>query len=261
MYSNLWVSFCAAFYSYGFASAVHSKSAIWLVFTGTLSVYLGHRYYKLKTNQINRESQRIVWMKKQEKLVRAMLVISFVSAIVFGTLICFRQPEILGIGMLSIFIAFFYVVPIGNKNLREISHLKVILVSFVYWLIVIGLTSFNSTKSLAAIPWAIYSIQFLYILAIAMLFDIPDVKIDKPSQRTIPQVFGFNRTLMFSSILILVFIYFQMQFFGVDWKFLVLLGLTILFFVGLIQVKNKEFYLSFFGEAMLGVLGIYYLLC
>jgi len=255
------VSFCAAIYSYGFSRFVHAESDFWLIFSGTLSVYLGHRLYKVKTNQIVIESNRIKWMKSNETAVRVLLFFSIIAAFVLGIKYCLEQPLIILPGNLAILIATFYVVRVRNKNLRELPYAKVFWVTIVYWLIVICLSSFNSSKDLRYFGDGLYLAQFIYIFAIALLFDIPDVAIDSPAQKTIPQLLGEKRSILLSAFLVSIVLVYQVSAFEVNWKLFVLFTCLILFYWGLLLSKQKEFYLSFFGEAILGMMGIYYLVC
>lgn len=253
------MSFCAAIYSYGFARFVQAESDFWLIFSGTLSIYLGHRLYKVKTNQIVVESNRIKWMKSNETAVRVLLFFSVTSALVLGIKYCLEQPLIILPGTLAVLIATFYVVRVRSKNLRELPHAKVFWVTIVYWLIVVCLSSFNSSKDLHYFGDELYLMQFIYIFAIALLFDIPDVAIDSPAQKTIPQLLGEKRSIILSAFLVSIVLIYHVFAFGVNGKLFVLVICLILFYWGLLQSKQKEFYLSLFGDAILGMMGIYYL--
>jgi 1,4-dihydroxy-2-naphthoate octaprenyltransferase len=255
------VSFCAALYSYGFSRFVHAESDFWLIFSGTLSVYLGHRLYKVKTHQIVIENNRIKWMKSNETAVRVLLFFSIIVALVLGIKYCLEQPLIMFPGALAVLIAIFYVVRVRNKNLRELPYAKVFWVTVVYWLIVICLSSFNSSNDLRFFGDDLYLAQFVYIMAIALLFDIPDVAIDSPAQKTIPQLLGEKRSILLSTFLVSIVLVYQVSVFEVNWKIFVLFICFIVFYWGLLLAKHKELYLSLFGEAILGLMGVYYLVC
>ncbi|MGJ8661659.1 MAG: hypothetical protein ACSHXL_06450, partial [Bacteroidota bacterium] len=67
---------------------MNANSHALLVFSSTLFVYLGHRYYKLKSKQIKKESNRILWMKRNNTLVLILLVSSALVSAILGIQYC-----------------------------------------------------------------------------------------------------------------------------------------------------------------------------
>ena len=255
------MSFCAAIYSYGFSTFVEVEPNFWLIFFGTLSIYLGHRFYKINSNQILIESKRIKWMKSNEMAVRVLLFVSIIAALVLGVKYCLEQPLIILPGALAIVIAIFYVVRVRNKNLRELPYAKVFWVTGVYWLIVICMPGFNKLPVLDLFGQRYYLLQLAFIFGIALLFDIPDIAIDSSTQKTIPQILGEKRSIFLSAFFVSIVPIYWISFSDLNWKIYVLVSCFLVFYAGLLKTKNKEFYLSLFGEAILGLMGIYYLVC
>jgi hypothetical protein len=244
-------------FSHGFSQMMQAQSHALFVFSGTLFVYLGHRFYKLLNHQIKKESNRILWMKKNKPLVISLLLFSGILTLILGVNYCINHPKITLWGIIALLITIFYVVKIRNKNLREIPYMKNLWVVLVYWFVVVGLTGFSLPVE-SQPPFYLYLNQLIYIFAIALLFDIPDIHIDPKDQKTIPQVIGIRASYFLSVAASLVFLFYLGLNHGVHWQFIsfaMILGLFYFFFR---KTKNMELYLSIYGEGILGLLGVYY---
>ena len=103
----------------------------------------------------------------------------------------------------SALISTLYVLKIRGKNMRQIPHLKIHLISISWVAVVIVFPSINESKYEALIGSAIA--HYLYVLAVTIPFDIRDLKYDMPEQRTIPQVVGVNASKLISIVLLLCF--------------------------------------------------------
>lgn len=238
---------------------MNANSHALLVFSSTLFVYLGHRYYKLKSKQIKKESNRILWMKRNNTLVLILLVSSALVSAILGIQYCSKHSNIIGWGVVATLITYFYVVRIKNRNLREIPYLKNIWVVLVYWFIVVGLTGF-SLQVEEQPHFYLYINQLLYIFAVAILFDIPDITIDSVDQKTIPQVIGVRASVYLSIIASCCFVVYLGYSNGMNWQFISFTGVLTLFYINFRKTKDMEFYLSFYGDGILGILGLYYFL-
>ncbi len=259
------MSFCAAALSYGFTERFGLKSVALFVFCTTLLVYCGQRYYKMNFTNLLTATPRIIWMSNNKRLVELILLFA-VSGIAYFGLPLFIASEfnytIIGFCTL---VSIFYVVKIGKYNLREIPSLKVFLITLVFFVIIFILpyqTLSRLQNNIDPIWWftALFVCQYLYILGITILFDIPDIKSDSIALKTIAQIVGERRTFMISVLLTLPFFIFLFGFFNSPLYTSIFVLLHVPFYYGLHKIENKQFYLSFFGESVLFVLGTYYYL-
>lgn len=105
-----------------------------------------------------------------------------------------------------------YLLPIrGSKGraigLRELPGLKAILVAAGWTFVTIGFTSDTSEYALDLSSW-MAAMQFCFFLALAIAFDIADLKYDRPELRTIPQIVGIRGAKLIALILLLPWIWF-----------------------------------------------------
>jgi hypothetical protein len=99
--------------------------------------------------------------------------------------------------------SFFYVTRLNSRDLRDIPHLKIHLISFAWVTVLVLFPMLNEGKGENALWMGIA--HYIYILAIAIPFDIRDLKYDSPSQHTIPQVVGVDVARIFAVFLLVVF--------------------------------------------------------
>ena len=148
-----------------------------------------------------------------------------------------------------------YAIPLLSgfeKNLREISHLKIVVVALVWTGFTVLLPIFDAEKPLN-FEVVIYSIQrFLIIVVLILPFDIRDVKYDSISLQTIPQKIGIEKTKRLGVILLviaLVLEYLVSATSNVKTPFL------LFFFISLIllmrsKIEQSKYYSSFWVEAL-----------
>ncbi len=263
------MSFCAALFSFGFSTAFHLSPIFPFVFFTTLLVYTGQRYYKMYFADVCFDQDRTKWMTENKRWVEWILVLAFVGVLFFGIPLLLRSLFNLALILFCAAVSVFYVMRIGNKNLREVPGLKVFLVTIVYFLIVCVLP-FQSLiqMSLSLQPLWIFTLflvcQYLYIVGVTVLFDIPDIELDDKSLRTVAQMVGIRKTVILSAVLILPLIilavfasYHSSNKQIYVWVLIVIHGL---FYYFLTRKQDKRFYLSFVGEGILGILGVFYYL-
>lgn len=234
-----------------------SNSNFWLVFTGTLFVYTGQRLYKIKTEDFSVQTERVKWMKANYQLVLFSLIASFIAFGYLAFWYVLSYASTIYLFLIAAILSVLYVVRIGKINLREVPFMKVAIVVSAYFILTVGLHLFQSRFPLE--PSFIIA-QVLLIASLTILFDIPDSKIDSTSLKTFAQMFGSNKTILLSLILMVGFhlILFQEDLtLGGIWSWIWLL--TLVFFYAFLPKKvYSEFYLAIFGEAILGFWGFYF---
>lgn len=123
-----------------------------------------------------------------------MMAIGIPGMIFFGIGLEISKLVILALaGMLSILYAT-PVISIKGKSLslRQVPYIKLWIIVLV-WMVVSSLVPLIGSINKEGL--ILYSLQqALFIAALTLPFDIRDVELDEPEQRTIPQVFGLSAT-------------------------------------------------------------------
>lgn len=194
VYSNILVSFAAASISYSFCHLQEIENKNWyslFVFFSTLLTYNAQRIIKRRQDQKDWSTGRLLWIKKNSILLYTFSIISATctSWIYFKYL--YQLHSFIFLIPLAL-ISIFYALKLGNlKNLREIPHLKIHLIAFVWVASTVLFPAINEeiTNSFTLYFSAAF---YLYILAITVPFDIRDLNFDNPGNKTVPQVFGIS---------------------------------------------------------------------
>lgn len=260
------MSFCSAIFAFGFAVLLNLPSLHFFVFFSTFFVYTGHRIYKIRFLGQKIGSKRIDWMRQNPISVNFLLFIAALGFAFFAYPL-FKSSTFNSIILLvASIVAILYVVRVGKRNLREIPFVKIFLVSGVYYLITCVLP-FQDVNLLSTfirndfcLDQPFLFTNLVYLFAITILFDIPDLELDEKSQKTLAQFFGVKVSFIFSVFLvtatlviyalsnlntILVFIFgaVHLVFYWCFWQF-----------------KKAEFFLPFFGEMLLLFMGVLFFL-
>ncbi len=275
MYSNLWVSLCAAVFSCGFSIQYKTEPIPFFIFFSTLFVYTGQRLYKIWNNQIHTETPRVIWMKENQNLSIAILVMAGIGSLITGFYL-FRLETIFNTNLnentflfrgiilaFSFLISVLYVVRIRKRNLRELPFIKIFLVVGVYVFLccVLPFSSFKDVRWTSSDGHFLFEIGLfvnaLFVFGIALLFDTSDIEVDPLDQRTIPQVIGVSRSIYLSAGLIapqalMMFFVHRDNTFNLS-----ILVIFMLFYIGFWKYKKTPMYINFWGEAMLAFVGLF----
>jgi 4-hydroxybenzoate polyprenyltransferase len=178
-----------------------------LIFFATLFEYNRHRLVAVLSSKETLNSEKNRWVLENQKKFYFLVIVSvagFIAAVIStktDVLISF-----LPLGILT----FLYLVPgSGNKNyffkLREVPYLKIFLIAFVWSastillpVIQTGENIFNTQVIL------LFTERFFFILAIAIPFDIRDMKDDRDAGlKTIPLLINQKKALILSYLSLL----------------------------------------------------------
>ena len=269
------MSLCAAIFSFGFSIQYRTEPIPFFIFFSTLFVYTGQRLYKIWFNQIHKETPRVVWMKENLNLSKAILILAGIGLIISGFQLFnvahifiakFSENTFLFRGIILVFSAFIsvlYVVRIRKRNLRELPFIKIFLVVGVYVLLccVLPFSSFDDVRWTSSDGHFLFElgmfVSVLFVFGIALLFDTSDIEVDPPDQKTIPQLIGVSRSIYLSAGLILPQVV-MMLFTHRDNTFNVsILVIFMLFYIGFWTYKKTPMYINFCGEAMLAFVGLF----
>lgn len=207
VYLNIVVSFSTAILSAGFTHMIglREDAAFYGVFAffSTFAVYNGQRLFKI----IDAQTNWMVWVKSNKKMIQSLTGISAVIAALTALPLLSLYHTVTIFYLLSIvaFISVFYVIKIGKINLRELPWIKIHLIAAT-WVIV--LIVFPSLRFVIIAPTGfilLCTAHYAYVLAVTIPFDIRDLKYDKPTQKTIPQVFGILGSKVLSVVFLITF--------------------------------------------------------
>lgn len=206
IYSNLLVSLSAGMLTMGICHQLKIQSAInygFFVFSSTLLTYTFQRI--VKSRQMNGiVSNHILWVQKYPKTQFIFLFFGLCGTIYSLFQLNEGNGYSFSILIFSATICLGYVIQIKSKSLRDVRFLKIHLIAFV-WLVAIGLFPLLNEQIYDTKKWLFVLIQSFYLVSIAIPFDVRDIPFDHPSQRTIPQLFGIQKSKQLSLIMILIY--------------------------------------------------------
>ncbi|WP_299105997.1 hypothetical protein [uncultured Tenacibaculum sp.] len=229
-------------------------------FFSTLSVYNIQRLVK---SNINKKTPWLNWVSKHKKLVTIISCISSILAILlFVSLITKLTPTIIILISISILISCFYVIKIKNKSLRELPYVKIHSIALTWTAIIVAFPLLNEHIYTWRVLIYFIPSHYLYFIAIAIPFDIRDLKYDLLSQRTIPQVVGVKCSKIISIILLILSsiglgVLFSPNLF--TYLFVTAILVQVLFILFSAE-KRQEYYYSLFIDGAIGLLGLNYLI-
>jgi 4-hydroxybenzoate polyprenyltransferase len=249
--------------SFGVCHQLNVEHAEWysiFIFSASFFTYNIQRFIK-ERQTTSSPNGLIIWLRNHKKQQYILTALSF-SILVFAFFKIYTSA-IIGLSVLSIsaLICFFYVFPIQNKSLRDIPYLKIHLISIICVIAVGGFQLLNE-NNLDIHKWQFVGVHYFYIIAVTIPFDIRDVGVDHPNQRTIPQLVGIERAKILSVISIWVYYIFCVLLYSSllnNLLFLISITLTSILIL-LINKKRSEFYYSGLIEISIFLVGTSYLL-
>ena len=154
-----------------------------------------------------------------------------------------------------------------KKNLRNISHLKIIIIALVWAGTTVLLPILDSNKAIDFKIFLFFIQRFLIVIVLTLPFDIRDMRFDAISLQTIPQKIGVKKTKKLGLTLLLFSLIIEFLFSS---EITIKNGFVFMFFVLLIFLMRAEknqskYYSSFWVEAipifwwilLLGILNFY----
>lgn len=166
------------------------------------STVLSYNFIRLfQIDKIN--SMMAIWIRANKKPLIVLNALSLIGSLYYIS--AFEYDEIIAL-LPFILATILYVFPFnkGSAGLRNVPGLKLFLISMTWT----GLTLYLPLVS-AGIPLTQdlypYVIQrFLFVLAIAIPFDIRDVQFDIAGLNTLPQVLGVNKSKIIAVVALVI---------------------------------------------------------
>jgi len=200
LYSNTWVALGAAALSW-LTYVQFSLPIDWVVLTFVFaSTYFSYNLQRLarKHTPAVKETVRHQWLEANKAIV---IVTTYIALAISG--VCFAQMfswdlliVLLPVGMISALYSFQFLKPSSedlNKGLRDIALIKIFLIagSWAIMTSMIPLLGWDDSFTKEQSVWLVIE-RGIFILAITIPFDMRDLKYDKKSQKTLPQILGWK---------------------------------------------------------------------
>ena len=262
VFSHIFIALCAVSLTLEtivFSELELSKNIPYLVvvFCATLVVYNLKGIKQVQSNSITLECEKGKWIRKNSLTLKLIFISGCI--VCFGGLFFLDNLVIYALLPLG-FLSIGYSLPIVIKNvrvsLREIAFVKVLLVAFV-WTIVVSFLPLINSDEFYSIKWWKVITDFMFLLALAMLFDIKDMKHDRQNNIiTTPLLIGINGTKVLSASIIIFRLLLLLLFVGIQGKYLlgeIIIGVLCLIMVLKIVTDTRldYFYMLYIDGLMI----------
>jgi hypothetical protein len=162
------------------------------VFFSTLFIYNFIRLIRVHPMLLEGDSTRHEMIFRYRFLLWVICIFSCLSACYFFMFI--YKPLWMYLLPMA-FVSLSYVIPVfkaGSKwiPLRDVPGLKIVLIATIWALVTEGLPSLLHDEKL---NYLTLFERFLFVLAITIPFDVRDLRFDKMSLRTLPQLYGVQK--------------------------------------------------------------------
>lgn len=217
--------------------------------------YNGQRLLKAKEKK---KTPWLDWVRTHSKMLFILTVFSALAACIFLIQIIQLKYDALLLLIFASASSIFYVIRIGSKNAREVPYLKIHLIAFTWVFVLILFPLLNENRE-ANVGW-MFATHYFYIVAVAIPFDIRDLKYDDPSHKTIPQVLGVFFAKINGIMLLILFsgiMMWQEPALISNWIFYLAVGIQILL-VAFMNEKRSDFYCAGLIDGAIALLGISY---
>lgn len=200
------ISLGCGFLSYGFCHITELRHEEFYGVFGLLGTFIVYNFQRLvKHHKVANKSPHLQWVDKHYKGLVFSIILAGVGFVYSLFQVINWNTEIVILGGIIGAICFFYVIPINQKNLRELPLLKIHLISIV-WIFIVAFFPLINEQHGELNNWLFGASHYLYILAICIPFDIRDLVHDDASQKTIPQLIGIQSAKTIGILCLVAFI-------------------------------------------------------
>ncbi len=182
---------------------------LFIVFFATLFEYNLHRLVTLLLVKDAIHSEKHAWVRENQKVFYTLMIIS-TMAFLFVLWIA-KTKVLLTLAPIAL-LTLFYSIPVARSKgyifrLREVPYLKLFLIAFVWSAVTILLPVVHAEISFnRAYVLLLFAERFLFILAIAIPFDVRDMETDrKANLKTLPLLLNEDRSRRVSYFALLAF--------------------------------------------------------
>lgn len=216
------------------------------VFSSTIVVY----------NFIKYASTLPYYFFVQNAPIKKIQILSFIIGFFLLYSLFFLSVKALFFGLFLFLICVLYVFPINNSisNFRNRSSIKIFLVA-ICWsgsTVILPFIESNRIDYNYSMILLLFVQFFLFVIVSTIPFEIRDLKYDPNDLKTIPQVFGINKSKYFSYLLIFIFfsISFTINGRSIDLISDLLISFVLIFIIYLTKENQTKYFSSFWVESL-----------
>tara|TARA_B100000809_G_scaffold266617_1_gene330286 strand:+ start:4674 stop:5495 length:822 start_codon:yes stop_codon:yes gene_type:complete len=211
------------------------------VFFGTVTGYNFVKYAAVTTKRYN----ELRFHLKVIQLVSVIALLYFSFQLSWVVLIFFGSFAIL---------TFLYAIPLlKNKNLRNLTGIKITIVAFVWAGVTVLIPIINEGVFLDLDIWLTFFQRFLFVFVLTLPFEIRDLQYDESSLETLPQRVGVKKTKVTGVVMLVLVLLLELFKDSIKFNDLVSLGIIIIvLLVFLLNSKKKQskYFSSFWVESI-----------
>lgn len=208
LYSNIFISLCAAAASYQTLLVAGKTDLSYLVFVfcSTFVFYNGQRIFLSKNYNKEISSERHRWIAAHLKILAVLCIVAFVAAI---PVVLRWEWNMVFVFALFCLLASLYFIP--QVNFRAIPGLKAAYISliWVFSTVVFPLMLAGNSDIISVLrSFHLFTVcqRFLFILPLCIVFNIRDMEYDKSTGvKTLPLILGINATKIICLVLLFLF--------------------------------------------------------
>lgn len=186
----------------------HANAYLAVIFCATLLDYNFHRFKAVNNKPEAFRTEKLKWASAHLTYLKIALIASFTVLVIFLFLVNTKILFVLvPLAILSIMYSFsFSGKQKANFRALQIPGMKTILIAFVWSMATVFIPISQEDSSFGFLNVVLlFAERFTFIFAIAIPFDIRDMKSDAlDSLRTIPIQFGERNSLLISNIALLL---------------------------------------------------------
>nr|WP_321408041.1 hypothetical protein [uncultured Carboxylicivirga sp.] len=203
IYSNLWVALSAGSITFFIFIINNIVVNYEIVVMNSSLTFLSYNYIYIVGNRTNPEKmeyQRKRWMDKN--LIPTIILNSL--ALIYAVCQLFYISKFQWIILFTLsFLSLFYLLP-NKKNigLRWLPGLKIVTISVSWAMLIMPFSFYSQLSTSALITQGI--IVFLFVIALAIPFDLRDLHDDSADLKTIPQLLGSKNALRLSQLIFIL---------------------------------------------------------
>ncbi|WP_299519415.1 hypothetical protein [Winogradskyella sp.] len=238
----------------------YSRDVLYFVFFATITAYNFIKYFGITKFHHRRLAG---WLKT----IQIFSLMAFIAMCYYAI-----ELSVNSLVYLSIFglITFLYAIPLvpiryfrdEQKNLRQISGLKIYVIALVWAFTTVSLPLIEVEVSINSDTVITFIQRFVLVIVLTLPFEIRDLNYDSIKLATVPQRIGIKKTKTIGVFLLLIF--FFLEYFKDDIDYDAIISTVIILFVSLLFLlfsnKNQSKYYSAFWVESVPILWLAILL-
>ncbi|WP_299672436.1 hypothetical protein [uncultured Polaribacter sp.] len=228
-----------------YLALTYSENLDYFIFYGTITGYNFVKYAGVA--KLHHKS-----LTEDLKIIQVFSLFCFLAMCYYG----FQIPlNTIYVSIPFVVLTVLYAVPFlsgFDKNLRQVSYLKIIVVAFVWAGFTVLIPAINAGKEVSLNILLLLLQRFLIVVVLILPFDIRDVKYDAISLQTIPKKIGIQKTKRLGLGILIFALLIEYSMNGSDISkntFLIFFFLTLIFLMRS-KINQSKYYSSFWVESL-----------